>query len=175
MKYSIRKVKADYKYNSVKIAKLINYLMKNGKKMKSARNVYIALDKLKKLKKSKDVILLFEKILEKIICKYEIVKLKFGGAVYKCPIISTPFRRESIALRKIVKASRKIVRTKGINIAQALFEELVNILDNSAISYKEKIAFDNMVKSNMSFADLFRTIQRYNKRFDITKTKHIGF
>jgi len=62
----IRKIELDPIYSSETVSRLINYSMRNGKKTPAAKQVYLALDILKKEAKSDDVLATLEQSLDAI-------------------------------------------------------------------------------------------------------------
>src|SRR3990167_6815224 len=79
-----KNIEADIKYDSVSIARFVNYIMRNGKKSVAQEIVYKALDAAaQKLKK--EPIEVFDKAIENASPIYEVVSKRVGGANYQVP------------------------------------------------------------------------------------------
>src|SRR5438045_3180972 len=95
---------ADLVYSSIKLEKLVNYIMKEGKKNVARKIVYGAFDELKKQGHS-DPLAIFEKALETVSPSMEVRSRRVGGANYQVPREVRPERRLSLALRWIIAAA----------------------------------------------------------------------
>src|SRR4051794_11996683 len=83
--YKKHPVRADHKYNSVKISKFINYVMERGKKTVASKLVYGALDQIEKDMKS-DPKVVFEQAVRNVSPILEVKGRRIGGANYQVPM-----------------------------------------------------------------------------------------
>ena len=100
-----RLVLPDAKFGDIVLTKFMNSLMLHGKKSTAESIVYGALDKVEdKLKKSS--VDLFHEALENIKPSIEVRSRRVGGATYQVPVEVRPERRQALAIRWLIKASR---------------------------------------------------------------------
>src|SRR5436853_451682 len=100
-------VQPDDVYGSVKVSKLINYVMERGKKDTARKIVYKVLEDLKK---DGDPVALLDQALENASPTVEVRSRRVGGANYQVPREVNPQRKLALGLRWIVEAAEG---TKG--------------------------------------------------------------
>ena len=137
---------ADEVYGSVKVSKLINYVMERGKKDTARAVVYRAFEELKK---DGDPVAIFEDALEKAAPSVEVRSRRVGGANYQVPREVRPERRLSLGLRWMVEAAEG---TKGKPMHESLAAEIraAHKGEGSAVSKKETT--HRMAEANKAFA-----------------------
>ena len=101
----VRKVLPDPLYNDVRVSKLINNVMLDGKKGLAQKIVYDAFDSIKD-KTGEQPIDVFNKALENVMPQLECKARRVGGANYQVPIDVRPERRLTLGLRWIVAYAR---------------------------------------------------------------------
>src|SRR5665213_348006 len=111
-------VEPDEIYGSLKVSKLINYVMECGKKDTARKVVYKALEELKK---DGDPLVIFEEALEKASPTVEVRSRRVGGANYQVPREVRPERRMSLGMRWMVQAAEG---TKGKPMHESLANEI---------------------------------------------------
>src|SRR3989344_3995447 len=89
---------ADVTYNSVKVTKLMNYIMKKGNKNAARKIVYGAFSEIKEKTKG-DPLPIFEAAVKNISPVVEVRSRRVGGANYQVPREVRPERRLSLAYR----------------------------------------------------------------------------
>lgn len=136
----------DEVYSSVKIAKLINYLMIGGKKDTARKIVYKVMDELKK---EGDPVALFEEALDKAAPTVEVRSRRVGGANYQVPREVRPERRMALGLRWIVDAAEG---TKGKPMDEALLNEIKAALKGEGSAVTKKETTHRMAEANKAFA-----------------------
>jgi len=141
-------IEPDIKYSNILVAKLINYIMKAGKKAVAIRVVYDAFDILEK-KTSKPALEIFEKAMENVTPQMELRSRRIGGANYQVPIEVRPERKTALALRWIINSARS---QKGKPMREKLAEELINASNNTGNAVKKKIDTHRMAEANKAFA-----------------------
>ena len=140
----------DRKYGSVKVSKLINYVMKSGKKEIARNVVYDALLLVKKEKKSNELAVLEEAIMNAG-PTVEVKSRRVGGANYQVPKEVNSKRRLELALRWIIDASRT---KKGMTMSQALAQEILEASDKKGTAFTKKENTHKMAEANKAFAHL---------------------
>ena len=102
----VKKIKPDPIYGSVVLAKLINSIMKSGKKSVAQKQVYKALEIVKE-KESIEPLQVFKQALDNIRPSMEVKTIRVGGAAYQVQKPVRGIRKESLAIRLLIEASRK--------------------------------------------------------------------
>src|SRR6478609_1413619 len=101
-----REVLPDAKFGDIVLSKFMNTLMERGKKSVAERIVYGALGEIEgKLKQ--DPIPAFHEALENVKPAVEVRSRRVGGATYQVPVEVRPERRQALAIRWLIEASRK--------------------------------------------------------------------
>ena len=139
----------DVKYNSELVARLINTIMRNGKKSVAQNIVYGAFDQLKAKKKDMEPLEVFIQAVENIKPKVEVKSRRVGGATYQVPIDVPAERQVALAMRWITTYSQA---KKGKSMTDALASELLDAFDNQGASIKKKEDTHKMAQANKAFA-----------------------
>lgn len=139
-------VQPDDMYGSVKVSKLINYVMERGKKDTARAVVYRAFEELKK---EGDPVMILEDALEKAAPTVEVRSRRVGGANYQVPREVRPERRLSLGLRWIVSAAEG---TKGVPMHQSLAKELLAAHKGEGSAVAKKETTHKMAEANKAFA-----------------------
>ena len=147
-----RKLTPDAKFGNVLVTKLINYVMKDGKKTIAERIVYDAFDLISKETKQ-DPMVVFETALKNVIPTVEVKSRRVGGANYQVPIPVRGDRRYTLAYRWILAAARG---KKGKPMAQRLANELIAASNNEGESIKKRQDVQRMAEANRAFAHFAR-------------------
>jgi len=142
-------LKPDLVYDSVKIEKLVNYVMLDGKKNIARDIVYGALDKIKEKTKEEDPMVTFELALKNVSPQWELKSKRVGGANYSVPREVGPERKVTLAYRWILDVARS---KKGTNMAERLADELIVASNNDGAAVKKKENVHKMAQANMAFA-----------------------
>ncbi|MBP9818092.1 30S ribosomal protein S7 [Candidatus Shapirobacteria bacterium] len=150
----IREVNPDGVYNSVTVAKIANYAMRDGKKSPSITQVYNALDIIKKTTKTDDVIVTLEQALDNIRPKVEVRPKRIGGAVYQVPSPVRGNRQLSLAIRWLITSSRKLSNKQYHSFGEKLAVELLAALKNEGASVTKRAEVERMAEANKAFAHL---------------------
>ena len=143
-----REIPPDPKYNDVLVAKLINKVMKDGKKNIARKIVYGAFEIIQQ-KTKQDPLEVFKKAVENVKPVLEVRPRRVGGATYQVPIEVRPERSISLALRWIVQYARE---KKGKPMKVKLAEELMAAARNEGAAVKKKEDTHKMAEANKAFA-----------------------
>lgn len=140
------KLPPDDVYGSVKVTKLINYVMERGKKDTARKIVYSVLEELKK---DGDPIAILENALDKAGPSVEVRSRRVGGANYQVPREVSPQRRLALGMRWIVEAAEGI---KGVPMAEALLKEIQAAHKGEGAAVTKKETTHRMAEANKAFA-----------------------
>jgi len=146
--YKKREILPDLIYNSIDVTRLINRIMKRGKKSIAEKIVYGAFDILKE-KTKKEPLEVFDRALQNASPSLEVRPRRIGGATYQVPIEVREERKKALALRWIIQASRS---KKGKTMKEKLAEELMNAANNTGFAVKKKDDTHRMAEANRAFA-----------------------
>ena len=143
-----REVLPDAKYGDKVLTKFMNNLMIDGKKAVAERIVYNAMDRVEaKLKRSP--IEVFVESLENIKPSVEVRSRRVGGATYQVPVEVRPERREALAIRWLIKASR--ARNEN-TMGERLAGELMDAVQSRGTAVKKREDTHKMADANKAFS-----------------------
>lgn len=143
-----REVLPDPVYHDVRVSKLVNNVMLDGKKGLAQRIVYGAFDRIAE-KSGQEAIEVFNKALENVMPMLEVKARRVGGSNYQVPIEVRPERRQTLALRWIVNAARaRSERT----MKERLAAELLDAFNQQGAAFRRKEEMHRMAEANRAFA-----------------------
>ena len=148
----VREIGVDERFGSALIQKLINVIMRRGKKSIARRIVYDAMDILaKKINgDEKKVLELFDKAFEQVVPHVEVRSRRVGGGVYQVPVEVNPKRQKALALRWIVQAAQE--RPDKI-MSLRLAHELLDAADGGkGGAVKKRTEMQRMAEANRAFS-----------------------
>lgn len=143
-----REILPDLKYDNTLVAKLVNYVMRQGKKSVAEKVVYGAFAIVGR-ETGEDPLIVFQRALQNASPLLEIKSRRIGGATYQVPREVSPKRRTSLALRWIIGAARA---KTGRPMAEKLAEEVVLAAKNEGTAIKRKMDMHRMAEANKAFA-----------------------
>ncbi len=143
-----REVQPDPVYGNRLVTKLINRVMKDGKKSVAEKIVYGAFKILEEKTKRKGSEV-FEEALKNVMPVIEVRPRRVGGATYQVPVEVRPERRISLGIRWIVLNARK---RPGHTMVEKLAGELLDAANNTGASVKKKEDTHRMAEANKAFA-----------------------
>lgn len=141
----------DHVYGSQLVTKLINMVMKDGKKGVAQTLVYQALETLES-KSGTPAVEALEKAVENVAPKIEVRTRRVGGANYPIPVPVSGDRQNTLALRWIVATIASRNGTKSS--AQVLAEELMSAINGEGNAIKKRQDVERMAEANRAFAAL---------------------
>jgi small subunit ribosomal protein S7 len=139
----------DFKYNSEKVGKFINYTMLRGQKETARGIVYNAFDVLKEKAKVEDPMEVFETALKNTGPLMEVRSRRVGGANYQVPREVRPERRNYLSMKWIVEAARA---GKGKPMHMKLADEIMAAANNEGAAVKKRENTHKMAEANKAFA-----------------------
>ena len=143
-----RDVLPDPVYNSKVVTKLVNQIMYDGKRGTAQAIVYDAFNKMSE-KLGKEPMEIFEQAMNNIMPVLEVKARRVGGANYQVPIEIRPERRQTLAIRWLVIATRKRSEREMSN---KLAAELMDAYNNAGGAVKKKEDTHRMAEANKAFA-----------------------
>ncbi len=143
-----REVDPDVRYNSVQLAMFVNRLMRWGKKSTAYGIMYDAMDIIADRTK-KEPLEVFETAMNNVMPVIEVKPRRVGGATYQIPMEVSPERRESLAIRWLLAASRA---RHGKTMADKLATELMDAASNQGAAIKRREDTHRMAEANRAFA-----------------------
>ena len=143
-----REILPDAKFGDRVLTKFMNNLMHDGKKSVAESIVYGAMDRVEaRLKKSP--IEVFRDALDNIKPSVEVRSRRVGGATYQVPVEVRPERREALAIRWLIDASRK--RNEN-TMEERLAGELVDAVNSRGTAVKKREDTHKMADANKAFS-----------------------
>lgn len=142
-----RETLPDAKYRNLTVAKLINKVMKGGKKSTAEIIVYDALDSIQKT--AKDPVVVLEEAIKNVTPVLQVKPRRVGGATYQVPVEVEPERALSMAMRWILAAA---AARGGKSTAEKLAEEINDAAKGQGASIKKREDTHKMAEANRAFA-----------------------
>ncbi|HZK34057.1 MAG TPA: 30S ribosomal protein S7 [Bacillota bacterium] len=143
-----RDVLPDPIYGSKQVTKLINQVMKDGKRGTAQRICYDAFEMIRE-KTGNDPVEVFESALNNIMPVLEVKSRRVGGATYQVPIEVRPERRQTLGLRWLVSHARnRGEKTMKLRLAG----ELMDAANSMGNAVKKKEDTHRMAEANKAFA-----------------------
>ena len=143
-----RAVLPDAKFGDTVLTKFMNNLMIDGKKSVAERIVYHAMDRVEdRLKKAP--IEVFHEALDNIKPSVEVRSRRVGGATYQVPVEVRPERREALAIRWLITASRN--RNEN-TMEERLAGELLDAVNGRGTAVKKREDTHKMAEANKAFS-----------------------
>jgi small subunit ribosomal protein S7 len=145
-----REVLPDPKFGDLVLSRFMNVLMYDGKKSTAERIVYAAMDTLKRrVGPQGDPLRLFHEAMDNVKPAVEVRSRRVGGATYQVPVEVRPERRQALAIRWLIEASRK----RGENtMEERLSGELMDAANNRGTAVKKREDTHKMAEANRAFA-----------------------
>ena len=143
-----RELIPDPRYNSTVVAKFITRMMFDGKKSISTKIMYDAMEFLGK-KTDKEPIEALTTALENVKPVVEVKSRRVGGSTYQVPMEIRESRREALAMRWIIQASRS---RNGKTMGEKLGAELLDAFNSTGTAFKKKEDTHKMAEANKAFS-----------------------
>jgi small subunit ribosomal protein S7 len=149
----IRPVQPDRLYNSVMVQKVINRVMRDGKKQVAERLVYNGMQKAADKLKVQNPVDVFDKALGNIKPSVETRSRRVGGANYQIPFEVKGQRQNHLTIMWFVAAARS---RKGMSMEDRIALELVDAYNNTGTAVKKREDTHKMAEANRAFAHFAR-------------------
>lgn len=143
-----REVLPDPIYNDIVVTKLINKIMRDGKKGIAQKICYGAFDIIRE-KTGKDPKEVFEQALNNVMPVLEVKARRVGGANYQVPVEVRADRRQALGIRWIVEYARQ----RGERtMKERLAAEIMDAANGTGGAFKKKEDTHKMAEANRAFA-----------------------
>jgi small subunit ribosomal protein S7 len=143
-----RTPRPDLVYGSRLVSRLINQIMRRGKKSVAQQVVYGALGQVGS-RSGKDPLEVFEQALRQVMPTLEVRPRRVGGATYQVPIEVRPTRRLALGLRWLTQSASA---RPGRAMQEKLAAELMDAASGQGASVKKREDTHRMAEANRAFA-----------------------
>ena len=143
-----RDVLSDPIYNSKLVTKIINTIMKDGKKGIAQTIFYDAMNIVKE-KTNQEPMDVLDKALENIMPALEVKSRRVGGANYQVPIEVKADRKQALGIRWLINYARL---RGGHSMADNLANEIIDASNGVGGSVKKREDTHRMAEANKAFA-----------------------
>ena len=140
----------DFRYQDLRVTRLIHYVMEDGKKVMASRIVYRALD-LATAKSEIPALELFEKACQAVTPEVEVRARRIGGANIQVPREVRPARALQLCLRWLLLAAR--ARSEK-SMELRLAHELVAAANGEGGAVKKRLQSHKAAKSHRAYSHL---------------------
>lgn len=149
----VRDIKPDRVYNSVQLQRLINRVMRHGKKQLAERIVYNALENAAVKLKVENPLDVFDQAMKNVQPHVETRSRRVGGANYQIPFEVKGQRQSHLTLMWFVASARG---RKGMSMEERLALEFVDAYNNTGTAVKKREDVHKMAEANRAFAHFAR-------------------
>lgn len=149
----VRDIKPDRQYNSVQVQRVINRVMRDGKKQLAERLVYEGMQKAADKLKVENPLEVFEQAIKNVQPHLETRSRRVGGANYQIPFEVKGQRQQHLTTMWFVAAARS---RKGMSMADRLAFEFVDAYNGQGAAVKKKEDTHKMAEANRAFAHFAR-------------------
>ena len=139
-------------YGSHEVAKLITYVMKDGKKSIAQKIVYDVFSQMETEKK--DPLKVLAGAISNVAPSYEVKPKRLGGASYLVPIEVRRERRLFLALNWIVEAAATRSNKSFHTFSKKLYTELVEASENQGNAVTKRTQTEKLAEANKAFSHL---------------------
>ena len=143
-----RRMQPDPRFNNRAVQRFINAIMRDGKKSLAQQIVYDALDIVDERTEA-GAVDTFESALRNVTPQLEVKPRRVGGATYQVPLEIRGDRRNSLAIRWLVRAARN---RPGKTMVERLANELTDAANFQGAAVKRKDDIHRMAEANKAFA-----------------------
>lgn len=150
--YKKRVPKKDEIYQSYEVAKLISYIMLDGKKTVAEKIVYDVLNKIKN--ENKDPLKVLNLAISNIAPEHEVKPRRLGGASYLVPIEVRKERRIYLALNWLIEKAASKSNKEFKSFKEKLYKELVDASNNIGEAVNKKAETEKLAEANKAFSHL---------------------
>ncbi len=147
-----RDITPDIRFQNVLVAKMINKIMKSGKKRLAEGLMYGAMDEIKE-KMKMEPLEVYEAAVKNVSPQVQVRAKRVGGATYQVPMEVRGDRKIHLAMTWILAAARN---KSGTSFDKRLARELMDAYNNQGDAIKKKEDTHRMAEANKAFAHFAR-------------------
>lgn len=150
--YKREPVRPDPVYQSFEVSKLINYIIKDGKKSAAEKIVYGMLERFKK--EGQDPMKVLHLAISNVAPNHEVKPKRLGGASYLVPIEVRKERKLFLSLNWIVDNARLKSNKEFHSFEEKLYTEIKDASQNQGPSIAKKAQTEKLAEANKAFSHL---------------------
>ena len=139
----------DPKFHSPLVTRLVNTVMRSGKKNTAQRIVYGAFDQLAATNATASPLEVLQRAVDNAKPRLEVKPRRVGGATYQVPVEVTADRQASLALRWLVDFADA---RKGTPMMKALGSEIMDAFQGQGNAIRKRDEVHKMAQANKAFA-----------------------
>jgi small subunit ribosomal protein S7 len=144
-----RSVVEDAKYQSALVTRLVNTVMKSGKKSIAQKIVYGTFDRIAEKNPASNPMEILQRAVDNAKPRLEVKARRVGGATYQVPIEASTDRGLSLALRWVVDFADA---RKGMPMKDALAAEIMDAYQGQGNAIRKRDEVHKMAQANKAFA-----------------------
>lgn len=148
--YKKQDIKPNAPYNSLEVEKLVNYIMKDGKKSVARDIVYYVLDSIKQ--KNLDPLDVLNTAIQNVAPSKEVRPRRVGGASYLVPVETRPQRKLFLAFNWIINSAQARSNKQYHSFKEKLFDEIMDAYQNQGEAINKKTQIEKLAQANKAFA-----------------------
>lgn len=144
-----RPVVNDAKFSSPLVSRLVNTVMRAGKKSTAQRIVYSAFDQIAEKNPAANPLEILQRAVDNAKPRLEVKARRVGGATYQVPMEVPADRQFSLALRWLVDFADA---RKGTPMREALAAEIMEAYQGQGNAIRKRDEVHKMAQANKAFA-----------------------
>jgi small subunit ribosomal protein S7 len=144
-----RPIAEDAKYHSPLVTRLIDTVMKQGKKSLAERIVYRAFDQITSKTPNTNPLEILQRAVDNAKPRLEVKPRRVGGATYQVPVEVSSDRQTSLAVRWLVGFADA---RKGTPMNAALAAEILDAYQGQGNAIRRRDEVHKMAQANKAFA-----------------------
>ena len=144
-----REIYPDVQFGSRLVGRLVNTVMKRGKRSVAQRIVYGAFDQIVDKHEGATALEVLERAVDNAKPRLEVKSRRVGGATYQVPMEVSGDRSEALALRWIVSVAKS---RKGSPMSNALAKEIMEAYEGEGSTIRRRDEVHRMAQANKAFA-----------------------
>jgi small subunit ribosomal protein S7 len=150
----VREAAPDRVYGSQQVTRIINRVMRDGKKQLAERLVYEGMEKAAAKLKVENPLEVFEQAMKNVQPHLETRSRRVGGANYQIPFEVHGQRQNHLTTMWFVTAARA---RKGMSMADRIAAELADAYNSQGAAFKKREDTHKMAEANRAFAHFARS------------------
>jgi len=139
----------DAKFGNNLVSRLVNTVMRGGKKTIAQRIVYGAFDRLAEKNPASNPLEILQRAVDNAKPRLEVKPRRVGGATYQVPVEVASDRQFSLAMRWLVDFADA---RKGMPMQEALAAEILEAYQGQGNAIRKRDEVHKMAQANKAFA-----------------------
>lgn len=150
--YKKHAAESDPVFESLELSKLINYIMRDGKKTVAAHIVYGVCEDIKQ--QGEEPLKILHKAISNVGPNVEVKPRRLGGASYLVPTEVKKERRVYLALHWIIEAAAAKSNKEFRSFRKKLLTEIVDAAKGQGQAINKRLQAEKLAEQNKAFAHL---------------------